>query len=74
VRLPFEEAWKAAAYLSVSRMFENLLDYERRVTQERLYELRSSATEEESKVRVEKRNVSLKVLRDCATRIFRVIA
>jgi hypothetical protein len=64
VRLPYAEAWKAMAYLSVSRAFENLVDDEKGVTGEGLYELRSSTTEEEGAAREEKRNVALKVLRD----------
>jgi hypothetical protein len=52
------------AYFGMSRGFENLVDDEKGVTEEGLYELRFSATEEESAAREEKRNVVLKVLRD----------
>jgi hypothetical protein len=46
------------------RGLENLVDDEKGVTEEGLYELKLSATEEESAAREEKRNVVLKVLRD----------
>jgi hypothetical protein len=54
VRLPYAEAWKAVTFLSASRTFENLVDYEKGVTEEGLYELRSIETEDGTSLREDK--------------------